>query len=68
MIFVGKMDAENAQALQESEKPGRSNVEIIDVRTDDTDTVRAKANAADTLVKHPDTPLWLGLELQRPAI
>lgn len=38
-----------------------SNTTIIDVRTDDVDDVRAKANAADTLVRYPDVKalgLW----------
>src|SRR5712692_3953563 len=56
MIFVGKIDAQNAQDRFNGIKDALagSNVQIIDVRTDDTDTVRAKANAADTLVKYPD--------------
>jgi ribose transport system substrate-binding protein len=71
MIFVGKMDAENAQARFKGIKEALqgSNVEIIDVRTDDTDTVRAKANAADTLVKHPDIAALVGLwNYNGPAI
>jgi ribose transport system substrate-binding protein len=31
------------------------------VRTDDADQVRAKANAADTLIKHPDVSCLVGL-------
>jgi ribose transport system substrate-binding protein len=39
------------------------------VRTDDTDTVRAKANAADTLVKYPDISALVGLwNYNGPAI
>lgn len=71
MIFVGKMDAENAQARFKGIKEALegSNVEIIDVRTDDTDTVRAKANAADTLVKYPDIAALVGLwNYNGPAI
>ena len=45
MIFVGKRDAQNAkeriQGLEEVLKG--SNVSVIDVRTDDTDRVRARA-------------------------
>src|SRR5215472_15167898 len=54
MVFVGKMDAQNAQDRLKGIKEAieGSNVEIIDVRTDDTEPVRAKANAADTLVKY----------------
>jgi len=71
MVFVGKMDAENAQARFRGIKDAlqRSNVEVIDVRTDDTDTVRAKANAADTLVKYPDIAAMVGLwNYNGPAI
>src|SRR5688500_3290709 len=56
MVFVGKMDARNAQerfqGIKETLEGTR--VEIIDVRTDDTDRVRAKANVSDTLVKYPE--------------
>ena len=38
-----------------------SNIQIIDLRTDDADRVRAKANAADTLVKYPDVSALVGL-------
>jgi ribose transport system substrate-binding protein len=71
MVFVGKMDAENAQARFKGIKEALegSNVQIIDVRTDDTDTVRAKANAADTLVKYPDIAAMVGLwNYNGPAI
>jgi ribose transport system substrate-binding protein len=71
MVFVGKMDAENAQArfkgIQDALQG--SNVQILDVRTDDTDTVRAKANAADTIVKYPDIAALVGLwNYNGPAI
>lgn len=71
MIFVGKMDANNARQRLEGIKDAiqGSTVEIIDVRTDDTDTVRAKANAADTLVKYPDIAALVGLwNYNGPAI
>jgi len=71
MVFVGKMDAENAQARFKGIKEtlDGSNVQVIDVRTDDTDTVRAKANAADTLVKYPDIAALVGLwNYNGPAI
>ena len=71
MVFVGKLDARNAQerlaGIQEAIKG--SKVEIVDVRTDDTDQVRAKANAADTLVKYPDIACLVGLwSYNGPAI
>ena len=43
--------------------------QILDVRTDQTDTTRAKANAADTLVKYPDIACLVGLwSYNGPAI
>ena len=44
-------------------------IRIIDVRTDDVDDVRAKANAADTLVRYPDIKGLVGLwSYNGPAI
>src|SRR5712671_2302079 len=50
--LLGKVDARNAQERYQGIKDALqgSKVEIIDVRTDDTDRVRAKSNASDTLV------------------
>src|SRR5205085_3224662 len=46
-----------------------SKVEILDVRTDDTDTVRAQKNAEDTLVKYSDIAALVGLwSYNGPAI
>jgi ribose transport system substrate-binding protein len=71
MVFVGKSDARNAseryQGLKEALKD--SKVEIIDIRTDDTDRARAKTNAADTLVKYADVAALVGLwSYNGPAI
>lgn len=71
MLFVGKSDARNAaERLQGiKEALAGSKVEILDVRTDDTDRARAKTNAADTLVKHPDVAAMVGLwSYNGPAI
>jgi ribose transport system substrate-binding protein len=71
MLFVGKLDVRNAQERVQGIKDAiaGSNVEIIDVRTDDTDQVRAKSNAADTLVKYPDLKALVGLwSYNGPAI
>jgi len=71
MIFVGKIDAQNAQARYSGIKDALvgSKVEILDVRTDDTDPVRAKANAADTLVRYPQISAMVGLwNYNGPAI
>ena len=71
MVFVGKSDARNAaerfQGLKEALQG--SKVEILDIRTDDTDRARAKSNAADTLVKYPDIAGLVGLwSYNGPAI
>jgi len=71
MIFVGKRDAQNAkeryQGIQDA--IANSNIQIIDVRTDDVDRVRAKVNASDTLVRYPDVACLVGLwAYNAPAI
>ena len=71
MVFVGMKDAQNAkerfQGIQEALKG--SKVEILDVRTDNTDRVTAKANVSDTLVKTPDVAALVGLwSYNGPAI
>ena len=71
MLFVGKLDAKNAQDRIQGirEALQGSNITIIDVRTDDVDDVRAKSNAADTLVKYPDVKALVGLwSYNGPAI
>jgi len=71
MLFVGKNDVENARERFEGIKQeiAGSKIEILDVKTDDTDQVRAKANAADTLVKHPEVAAMVGLwSYNGPAI
>jgi ribose transport system substrate-binding protein len=71
MVFVGKADAQNAKDRFggiKKELEG-TKVEIIDERTDDTDTVRAQKNAEDTLVKYPDVACLVGLwSYNGPAI
>ena len=71
MVFVGVLDAENAkqrfQGLKEA--IAGSNITIIDVRTDNTDRVRAKSNASDTIVNNPDIAGMVGLwSYNGPAI
>jgi ribose transport system substrate-binding protein len=71
MVFVGKQDARNAQERLKGIKEALegSNVQIIDVRTDDTDRVRAKSNVADTLVRYPEVVGLVGLwSYNGPAI
>jgi ribose transport system substrate-binding protein len=63
MVFVGTMDAQNAQDRYRGLKQTLegTKVEIIDVRTDGGESVNAKRNAADTLVKYPDIAGMVGL-------
>ena len=71
MVFVGVLDAANAQQRYQGlrESLAGSNISIIDVRTDNTDRVRAKANASDTLVNNPDIAGMVGLwSYNGPAI
>ena len=70
-IFVGKLDARNAQERLQGIKESLtgSTIAIIDVRTDDTDQVRAKANVSEMLVSHPDVSALVGLwSYNGPAI
>ena len=71
MLFVGKSDAQNAHdrisGIQDALKG--SNIQIIDTRTDDTDRARAKQNAADAIVSHPDLAGMVGIwSYNGPAI
>lgn len=63
MIFVGVLDAANAQQRYQGLKEALqgSNIQVVDVRTDNADRVRAKSNAADTLVSQPDIAGLVGL-------
>jgi len=71
MLFVGTLDAQNAKdryAGLKQELTG-SGITIIDVRTDETDRVRAQKNVEDTLVKYPDVSCLVGLwSYNGPAI
>lgn len=71
MVFVGRRDTQNALDRFNGLKLGMTggNIEIIDVRTDDADTVKAKTNVADTLVRYPDIDGLVGLwSYNGPAI
>jgi ribose transport system substrate-binding protein len=71
MVFVGKSDARNAKERYQGLKEALqgSKVEILDLRTDDTDRARAKSNAADALVKNPEIVGMVGLwSYNGPAI
>ncbi|MFZ0426964.1 MAG: sugar-binding protein [Acidobacteriota bacterium] len=71
MLFVGKTDAQNAKERIEGlkEEISGSNIEILDIKTDDIDRVRAKANVNDVLVKYPNVSCLVGLwSYNGPAI
>ncbi|MCM3872469.1 MAG: sugar-binding protein, partial [Pyrinomonadaceae bacterium] len=71
MVFVGKLDARNAQERLQGIKETLegSNISIVDVRTDDADRVRAKSNVSDTLVRYPEVVGLVGLwSYNGPAI
>jgi ribose transport system substrate-binding protein len=71
MVFVGTLDAQNAKDRLAGVKKAidGTKITIVDVRTDDTDRVRAKANVQDTLVKYPDIAALVGLwSYNGPAI
>lgn len=71
MIFVGKSDAQNAMDRINGVRKALagSNIQVLDVRTDDADHARAKANAADALVKNPDLACLVGIwSYNGPAI
>jgi len=63
VMFVGKIDAQNAKERIEGikEELKGSGIEILDIRTDDIDRIRAKANVNDILVKYPDVSCLVGL-------
>jgi len=71
VLFVGTLDAQNAKDRYAGIKQvlDGSNIQILDVRTDDTDRVRAKANVQDILTKYPDVSALVGLwSYNGPAI
>jgi ribose transport system substrate-binding protein len=71
MVFVGMIDAKNAQDRYRGLKTALegSNIKIINILTDETDRVRAKSNAATTLINYPDIAGMVGLwSYNGPAI
>jgi ribose transport system substrate-binding protein len=71
MVFVGNADAQNAaerfKGLKEAIEG--SKITILDIRTDGTERVKAKANVEDTLVNTPDIAGLVGLwSYNGPAI
>ena len=62
MGFVGLLGADNAKERIQGMKDGLagSKIELVDVRGDDIDQTRAKANVEDTLVANPDITCMVG--------
>ena len=63
MLFVGTLDADNARERVQGirEVLAGTNIQILDVRTDQVDFAKAKSNAEDALTKYPDIALLSGL-------
>jgi ribose transport system substrate-binding protein len=63
MVFVGKADAQNAAERYQGLRAAvqGTNIQVLDLLTDNTDGVRAKANVVETLVRYPDIAGLVGL-------
>jgi len=63
MLFVGRLDAQNAQDRKRGieEAVADSGITILDTRTDGTDTIKARSNAEDALVANPNLKCLVGL-------
>lgn len=71
MMYVGRLDAQNAQDRQRGiqDTLEGTNITIIDTMTDETDRAKAMANVQDTLVTHPEVDCLVGLwSYNGPAI
>ena len=71
MAFVGLRDAQTAIDRYKGLKQAveGTNIEIIDLRTDNGDRVKARRNAEDALIAHPDLAAMVGLwAYNAPAI
>ncbi len=71
MLFVGRVDAQNARERIDGikEEIKGTAIQIVDIKTDNIDRVRAKANVSDALVTHPDLQCLVGLwSYNGPAI
>jgi ribose transport system substrate-binding protein len=68
MGFVGNTGADNARERIEGFKAvaAAHNIELVDVRTDDHDQTRARANVDDTLVAHPEVNCMVGFYSYNP--
>ena len=62
MMFVGVLDAQNSKdRIAGIKKTLNSNIQIIDIRTDQADKNRAVANVQDALAKYADINCLVGL-------
>jgi ribose transport system substrate-binding protein len=71
ILFVGKADAQNAKERLQGIKDeiAGANIEIVAVKTDNLDMVRAKANVNDAIISNPDVTCFVGLwSYNGPAI
>ncbi|MFT7516060.1 MAG: ribose transport system substrate-binding protein, partial [Candidatus Omnitrophota bacterium] len=71
MVFVGIKEVANAQQRFQGTKEALegTNIEIIDLLTDDVDFAKARKNAENTLTAHPDVAAMVGLwEYNPPQI
>ena len=71
MIFVGKTDAQNAADRIKGLKDAiqGTKIQVLDVRTDNADRTRAKANVSDSLTKYQDLAACVGIwSYNGPAI
>jgi ribose transport system substrate-binding protein len=71
MVFVGLKDAQNAQERFQGlkEAVAGTKIEILDLRTDNGDRVKARKNAEDTITTHEDIAGMVGLwAYNAPAI
>lgn len=71
MVYAGKSELQNTRERYDGLKEALqgSNIEIIDLLTDDNDPSRARGNVEETLKKHPDVAGMVGLwSYNGPAI
>jgi len=63
MLFVGNLDNNNARERVDGIKKGiaGAKIDIIDIRTDEADIVKAKRNVEDTLTQYPNINALVGL-------
>lgn len=68
MLFVGTMDNANARERVEGIRTALegSNINIVDVRTDEIDFVKARRNVEDTLTAYPEIDMLVGLYSYNP--